>query len=78
MYNTKGELVSQIMKNIPYPNQVKDIDLDSISTAIFFTWRGSKYRYSLGGSIEEHKDGLLVGSDICIVMRELLNRDRTF
>lgn len=63
-----------INKCLPYPDQIKDLDFTTEETTIRFAWRETKFRIDIIGSVEEVGDGVLIGSDICILLRELLKR----
>lgn len=73
MFKTKGEILQRVVKNLPYCEQMQDIDLD-LPGEIRFSWRGSRYVVGMSGNVEQVGDGVLIGSDICIVMKELFKR----
>lgn len=66
----QGELVQAVMKGVPYPQHVNDLDLESESNAIRFEWRGDRFRVSESGMVEQHKNGCLCGSNIAILMEQ--------
>lgn len=68
--NTK--LLEAVISSLPYSNQIKDLDLSSEASAIRFTWRGARYRVSNGLYVEEVRNSSLAGSDIAILMQDLL------
>lgn len=70
----QGKLIEIVLAGIPYPEQIKNIDIDTESEAIRFTWRGVRYRVSGSGFVEEIGDGVLIGSDRAILMRHILQK----
>jgi len=68
----KNEILNVVLATIPYPRQVCDIDLDAEDEAIRFTWRANRFRVDKNLSVEEVGHGVLMGSDIAILLRELL------
>lgn len=75
MYNTKEELFMAINKCLPYPAQISELDFSTEKDAIRLTWRKTnKFRISTNGHVEEVSDGVLIGSDISIMFRELIKR----
>lgn len=69
---TKEEILVKLIKNIPYPNQISDLDLSSESDAIRFTWRSDRFRISLTGSVEQVEKPFLAGSNMAILMETLI------
>ena len=75
MFNTKEELLTAVLKSLPYSDQITELDFSLEERAIRLIWRKSnKFRITLSGEIEEVGDGILIGSDISILFRELLKR----
>lgn len=72
MWNKKEEILEAVIKTLPYSNQIKNLDMSSEQGAIRFTWRGNKFRIAMSGLVEEVGDGVLSGTDICIIFQELL------
>lgn len=73
---SKEEILATILTAIPYPHQVIDIDTDSDTDAIRFTWRGTRYCVDAGLRCEECKNGMLHGSNDAILMSGLLQVKR--
>jgi hypothetical protein len=73
---SKTLVVEAIFKTIPYPEQIRELDLDGEPTAIRFTWRGTRFRvdYKDRISTEEVQGKLLSGTDICLLMDVLLQQ----
>lgn len=73
-FETKEKAVEAVIKGLPYPHQITDIDLTKEDGAIRFTWRKTnKFRLDLTfGSVEEVGDGILMGSDIAILAQALI------
>ena len=75
MYNTKEELFICINKCLPYPDQISDLDFSTEKDAVILTWRKTnKFRITTNGHVEEVVDGVLIGSNISIMFRELIKR----
>lgn len=65
-----------MMKSIPYPDQIMEID-SAEANVVRFTWRSRRYRVSGSTAklfVETVRDIFLEGSDISILMQALLNR----
>jgi hypothetical protein len=72
MFKTKSELLEAVIKALPYPQHITELDL-SAEDSIRLVWRKSnKFRISLSGFVEEVGDGVLIGSDISILFEALL------
>ena len=71
---TKEKLVELIYKSLPYSEQIKELDFTSESDAIRFDWRGNRFRVADTLFVEEANNGTLAGSDLAIVIGELLKR----
>ena len=71
---TKSQLVEILIAAVPYPAQIKDLNLDAEPDAIRFKWRGNAYRFRPDLGVEEIEGGFLSGSDIAILMEALLKR----
>lgn len=68
----KESLVEIIYRALPYSNQIESLDL-SEDGAIRFRWRGNKFRISQHSLlVEEIGDGVLMGSDISILLEKLI------
>lgn len=72
----KGKAIELLNKTLPYPEQIKDIDLD-IPGAIYFEWRGSRYKFCLVYLNFHKSDGAFIeGDNTSILMNALLNKTR--
>ena len=71
---TNAELMELLIASLPYPDQIKNLDLTSSETAIRFDWRGIRFRISQSKSVEEVKDGMLSGSNIAIILEHLVKK----
>ncbi len=72
LIKTKGKGVELLNKSLPYPEQMKDIDLDK-EDVIYFTWRSLRYKLDLCYCRVDVVDGcLLKGEDIAILMTQCL------
>ncbi len=70
-----GERMETVLKSLPYADQIRDIDM-SKDDEIRFTWRGARYKVADDLFVEEVGNGVLIGSDLSILMRALLTRSR--
>lgn len=67
---TQAQLLTAIVQAMPYPNQIAfDLSEDG---AVRFGWRGTLFRVSQTGHVEEVGNGVLIGSDIAILARALI------
>jgi len=69
---TKSELAQLVFSSIPYSNQIKSLDLDSATDAIYFEWRGHKLRVGNNISVEEVRGSMLEGTNLALLMRHIL------
>jgi len=67
------ELLELVITSLPYPEQIKDIDV-SEPDAIRFTWRGDRFRVSNTTHVEQVDRGCLCGSNIAILLRRLIDK----
>jgi hypothetical protein len=69
---TKGKGIELLNRALPYPEQMKNIDLDK-EDAIYFTWRSSRYKLDLCYCRIDMVNGcLLEGNDASILMTQVL------
>lgn len=70
--DTKGKGMELLLKSLPYPEQIKDIDLDK-ENAIYFSWRSQRYRLDLEiCRVDRSNDSVLEGDDASLLMTQLL------
>lgn len=75
MFKTKEELVTAIIQAIPYSDHISDLDFTTETNAVIFTWRKTnKFRVTISGGVDEVGDGVLIGSDMAILVRELIKK----
>lgn len=72
MFFTKDKLLTTIIKCMPYSNQMTELDTTSEENAISFTWRANRFRVNVYGYTEEVRDGILIRSNIAILITALL------
>jgi hypothetical protein len=73
MFETKEELLMAVMKCLPNPDLMCNLDFTSDSGAINFKWRGDTFRVMLNGEVEEVLIGGLASYSNCaILLRALL------
>jgi hypothetical protein len=69
---TKGKAIELLNNSLPYPEQIKNIDLD-IQDAIYFDWRSARYKLCLQFCCIDMSEGcFLNGNDASILMTQLL------
>lgn len=71
---THSKIIELLIKALPYPDQIKDIDISSESGAVRFTWRGNRFRVDGELYTNEANEGFLIGSDLAILLRQCLNQ----
>lgn len=62
-----------VLKGLPYPNQMKDIDM-SEENAIRFTWRQVRFRVAHDFNVEEVEGRFLAGGNLSILLEALLKK----
>lgn len=72
MPKTKDQLIELIIKTLPWPQHISNIDSTLEQDAIRFDWRSSRYRLTTLLSVEEIQRGLLVSSSAAGLMSALL------
>lgn len=71
--STKEKRLEELIRNIPYPDQIKDMEISD--TDIRFTWRGDRFNIEVsGGLCEEIKDGLRHSSNVAMLLMALMGR----
>lgn len=69
---TKGKGIELLNRALPFPGQMKNIDLDQ-EDAIYFDWRSQRYKLDLKYcSVDKSVGGFLEGDDCAILMTSLL------
>jgi len=72
LIKTKGKGIELLNRALPYPEQMKNIDLDK-ENAIYFDWRSSRYKLDLQFCRIDKSNGcILEGTDSAILMTQLL------
>lgn len=73
-FSSQGQVLEVLLNAVPYPNQIKNIDL-SYDKAVYFTWRSSRFKVELStGSVDVSEGQMLIGNDVAILLRELMQR----
>ena len=67
----KETLVELVNKAMPYSNQIEQWDF-SEDSAVRFIWRGNKFRVCQNLGVETVGNGVLIGSDISILLEKLI------
>jgi len=73
MYS-QAQIIELLINALPYPNQIKDIDLISEKDSVRFTWRSARYRVNTNVFVEEVKGGCLASSDAAILICRCLEQ----
>lgn len=68
---TNIQILEKVIKTIPYPDQIENIDLNN-QGSIRFDWRGIRFRVSDSFMVEEVNGGMLSGSVSAILFQHLL------
>lgn len=72
LITTKEEGIELLNKALPYPGQMKNIDLKK-ENAIYFDWRNQRYRLDFEYCrVDSCRNGLLYGDDASILMTKCL------
>jgi hypothetical protein len=59
---TKGKGIELLNRALPYPEQMKNIDLDK-ENSIYFDWRSQRYKFDLQFCRVEKSNGCILESD---------------
>ncbi len=70
---TKSAIWERILQRLPYPDQIRAVDLTH-DTDVRFAWRGDRFRVGSNFDVDEVGDGVLIGSNISILLGALLKR----
>ena len=75
---TIGKAMELLNRALPYPEQIKNIDLEK-EDAIYFDWRSSRYKLDLEFCQVEKSNKYVTQGDNCsILMTELLKKQLIF
>lgn len=74
----QSQIIELLINAIPYPNQIKEIDITTEEDSVRFSWRNSRYRVSKTLSVDQIQNGCLIGSDEAILMRRCLEQSATY
>jgi len=67
-----GKIIELVYRAIPYSDQIRELEIDT--NAIYFIWRGAKYKVSSSLMIGEIEGGMVIKSDKAILMEQLIKR----
>lgn len=73
MFKTKEEIVETIYAALPYAHQIRELDL-SLPDQVRFNWRGTRFVVNINGSVEESENHCLIGSDLAIMLEQLIKK----
>lgn len=71
-----GELIELLIRALPYPDQMRRIEF--ANDYVEFDWRGVRYRFSSGGSVDEVRGSCLASSNSTILMQSLVQLIRAY
>lgn len=71
---TQDKIVNLLLKSIPYPDQINNLDL-STSNAVKFEYRGISFRIHEDLSVEE-REGAFLSTTVAAIFLEKLIKDR--
>lgn len=72
----KSKAIEAVYLKMPFVSPITDLDITTEPSAIRFTWRSTRFRVSGDHPyrVDQVGDGVLIGSDMAILIRELLNK----
>lgn len=70
----QDKIVNLLLKSIPYPEQVTNLDL-SVNNAVQFEYRGASFRIHEDLSVEE-REGVFLTTTVAAIFLEKLIKDR--
>ena len=69
---SKGDGIELLYNAIPYPNQIKKINLDN-PNHIYFDWRGNSYKFDLENrTVNEISGKIMLGSNLAMLMTQCI------
>lgn len=71
---TQDKIVNLLLKSIPYPEQVTNLDL-SVNNAVKFEYRGAYFSIHENLSVEE-REGVFLTTTVAAIFLEKLIKDR--
>jgi hypothetical protein len=72
-FASQSEAILAVMRAMPYPNQITDIDLtEGTVGAVRLTWRGQTFRVALDGSVDEVIGACLYGNNSALLLEGLI------
>jgi hypothetical protein len=69
---TPEKILETVLKAVPHPHLIENIELQPDAIVLRFTWRGTRYRVDELFRCEEIGEGVLIGSDLAILMERTL------
>lgn len=66
-----NKIIGLLIRSIPYPDQMRNFDI--ASNYVEFTWRGTRFRVNENYGVDEVGDGVLIGSDLAILIRACID-----
>lgn len=71
---TKELLTEIIYKAFPYSEQITDLDFSSAPDAIYFTWRGNRFRTAFNFRTDSVNESILSGDNLATLANALIKR----
>jgi len=69
---SKAELIQLVLLTLPYPDQIRNIDLEGFHNAIRFDWRGVRFEISEAKIVREVGGGQLALTNIAMMLERLI------
>jgi len=73
----KSKILELVIKSLPYPTQISDIDVESEGNSIRFRWRSNIFRVTDTLSVESVQGAFLVGDTAAMLLEALLKKNNT-
>ncbi|MEN6623635.1 MAG: hypothetical protein ABFD50_19075 [Smithella sp.] len=72
---SKGMAIELLNRALPYPEQMKDIDLNQ-KDAVYFTWRGERFKLEFYACAVWKSSGCIIeGTPATLLMERLIKRE---
>jgi hypothetical protein len=69
---TRAGIEAAVRRVLPCPDQIANDDVPGDPESYRFRWRGNNFRVDKSLFVEEYGDGLLIGSDLAMLLQALL------
>lgn len=75
---TKSKMIERLYARLPYSDQIKNLDVDTIKDGIEFDWRSVRFRIdALGGlsSVHEVDEAMIKGGNLSILLEYIMRHE---